>query len=193
MLCARFHILGRPQYAALRVAPFLLLTGCGTFRPFSGVGQSVKNATESAASAMPGLGMFGVLAFICMAAGVAIVVCSFIPFLSTFVPRKAAVAAIACGVGVHLIQAFLAKFQTLILWGSLGLIVVGGGLLLWPFIIAAYRGTLFRKSKELMKAGETRAAAAFEIAATPNAAKSGQVRKAILAKLEAKVHPAPEV
>lgn len=190
MLWFRSHILGRPQYAVLRVLPLLLLlTGCGAFS-WSQTSENLKETTKTALS-MPGLNYFGVIAFACIAFGVVAIIASFVPVASVFVPRKAAVAAIGCGVGVHLIHAFLAKFGAVLIYGSFALLVIGGACALWPYFVAAVRGTLFRKSKELMKGGHVREAAAFEIAATPNAAKSGQVRKAILAKLEAKVHPAP--
>ena len=100
--------------------------------------------------------------------------------------RKAAGAAILCGIGCVLAREFLDRFGVFIQWSAFGLLIVGGLCLLWPLLIAAHRGTLWMKARELLKGGHIQEAAAFQITATPGASKSPSIRKAILANLQPK-------
>lgn len=177
-----------------RLAPLLVLflTGCATLRGCQGgrLNGAAESAAEKAArlanhaaDVSLGLGYLGVIAFGCIALGIIIIIASFVPVVSYFVPRKAAVAAIACGVCVHLLRAFLDKFQTAILWGAFALVVIACACLLWPLIIAAHRGTLLAEAKNLIARGHVDAAAAMQIMATPAKFPGPVDRKALVAEL----------
>ncbi len=78
------------------------------------------------------------------------------------------------------------RFEGPILIGLFAIVAVGFACLAWAVLVAAYRGTLLLKARELFRSGHIQEAAAFRISATPGASKSGSIRKAILATVQAK-------
>ncbi len=186
----------RKLLASLSLIPLVgcwALVGCATLgrgcatSTGDDLADKARKAANHAADLSLGLGYLGVIAFACIAAGIIIIVASFIPVVSDFVPRKAAAVAILCGIAVHLLRAFLDKFQEAILWGAFGLVVVAGACLLWPIIVAAHRGTLWAEAKKLIAKGHIEAAAAMQIMAVPKKFAGAADRKALVASLIKKV------
>jgi hypothetical protein len=164
----------------------VLAVGCAALDP-SRINGWGKPDGPSVPPLHPGQGwaFLNWIGFVCIAGGIGILIASaFVPIL----PRKAAGTAIVCGVGCVLARHFLDKFETVILWTTLGTLAVGFACLVWPLLVAAYRGTLLLKARELLRSGHIQEAAAFRITATPGAAKSGSIRKAIFATVQAQAN-----
>lgn len=88
-------------------------------------------------------------------------------FLWPMIPRRAAVAALACAVAAWMVKALLVKFFPFMVWAAFGLLIVGGGLALWPYAVALYRRGILRTASTLAAAGDVRAATALEVVAVP--------------------------
>lgn len=178
-------VLARGQ-TLLPVAVFLM-GGCGSLNPFrprtSSIDPTGVISTVPPIHAGDGWAFLNWIGFVCIAGGIGILIASaFVPIL----PRKAAGTAIVCGVACVLARHFLDRFESVILWATLVVLAVGAGCLLWPILVAAYRGTLLLKARELLASGHVAEAAAFKITATPGASKVPSIRRAILANLTAK-------
>lgn len=186
----------------LALVPWLaccVLAGCATLGrgcasdAGTGAAETAKRLANHAADNAAHIGGLANIALGFIVLGGLALVASFVPVLSMFVPRKAAVCSIIFGFGVYIVggffAGFMAKFGDAIYWLMFAALVVTGLLALWPYLVAAHKGTLYRtltgKAQELLAAGHTDAAAAFQITATPGAAAVPSIRKAILATLQA--------
>ncbi len=187
------------SHIPLALASWAVLAMAGCFRGIQVPGvattaaeraQELARHTRDNATSIGGLGNIA-LGFIALG-GLALVL-SFVPVVSVFVPRKAAIVAIIFGGSVYVIggffAGFMAKFGDAIYWGLFAVLVIAGACAVWPVLVAAHKGTLWMKSKELLAAGHVAEAAAFQITATPGASESPSIRKQILAKLESQAPP----
>lgn len=165
----------------------LLCGGCVS-RWFSSPSSVLPTDAFTPAVVMEDFGWLQWLAFACVAGGIlALVASSFIPI----VPRKAAATAIACGVACLLLRSFLIDWLPVLKWVAMVVLVVGGGATVWPFAVAWVNRNLLKRSDQLARSGDARAATALAVAALPHKFKTKEARKGLLSSL-APLAPAPK-
>ena len=124
----------------------------------------------------------------CIALAVCTLIAStFVPFI----PRKAAWMAVACGIGCIVLKAFFVKLLGPLLWVSIVLGVIGGLAVLYPWAVGWVNANLLKRSRQLEREGDSRAATALRVAAMPGKYRSKGARKALLARVSGTVQPQP--
>lgn len=122
-------------------------------------------------------GNVGIIAWVCIAIGAALLVAGFIPVAGAFVPKKAAAAALACGVGLYVLQGVLSRLLGPLVWLTGGLLAVAA----IPLAIMVYRWSMDRLGKRLIGDHPDAGVALISVARGLVGDKHKEKRRALLA------------